>query len=315
MAQVVKSQNPSESWKGCCISIGNFDGVHLGHAELVNSLKEMSARHGTVGVVMTFYPHPAVVIRGKVPKRLLPIDDRVRMLLALGAGAVWVVPFHSGLARVSAGEFIEEILLKKLKISGIVVGPDFRFGANREGDSRLLAQYGERHRFDLKIVSPFLVDGLRVSSSELRRLLLEGKVEPAGALLGRNYRVKGTVVHGMKMGSRIGFPTANIRLSDDVLTPANGIYVIRLRIGGTPSESRPYDGVANIGTRPTLESDGAVSVEAHLFGIDRPLYGEAVTMEFLKRIRDETRFDSLEQLVAAIELDVRTAREYFAGLM
>ncbi len=311
MTEVVKGTSPSPSWQEVCITIGNFDGVHLGHQELVHELSRMARRKGTQGVALTFFPHPAEVLTTGRPQRLLPLEDRIRMLLAVGASGAWVLPFDRKTAALPAERFVEEVLLSRSRLSGLVVGPDFRFGANREGDSALLSWYGEKKGFEVVVVPPLTVDGTRVSSTLVRRLLQEGNVAAATRFLGRTYRVKGTVVKGKQVGTCLGFPTANLSLTDDVLVPANGIYVVRMRIGRTPADSAPLDGVANVGHRPTVDN-GPLQVEAHLFGIERPLYGEAVTLEFLERIRDERKFGTLEELRAAIRQDVETARGYFS---
>lgn len=311
MSEVVKGTCPSPSWRNVCVTIGNFDGVHLGHQELVHELKRMSVRKGTPGVALTFSPHPAEVLTAGRPQRLLPLEDRIRMLLAVGASGAWVLPFDRKLAALDAQRFVEEILLDRCGINGLVVGPDFRFGADRRGDSALLSWYGERKGFEVVVVPPLSVEGTRVSSSQIRRLLQEGQVAAAARFLGRTYRVKGTVVKGRQVGTSLGFPTANLCLTDDVLVPANGIYVVRMRIGKTPGDSVPLDGVANVGHRPTVDN-GPLQVEAHLFGIEKPLYGESVTLEFLERIRDERKFGTLEELRGAIRQDVETARSFFA---
>lgn len=310
--EVVHDIEPDDAWRGCCISIGNFDGIHLGHLQLLDALRAMKERHGGPGVVVTFHPHPAEVLGHKKPQRLLPIDDRVRMLLANGADAVWVIPFSREFGQVPAGDFIARTLSQKLAVKGVVVGPDCRFGANREGDAGLLALHGARAGFEVEVVPPFELDGERISSTLVRRLLLEGKVERAGTLLGRPYRMKGEVVRGMQMGTRLGFPTANLCLAEELLLPAKGIYLIRVRLGDEPVSSPPLEGVANVGTRPTMD-DGDILVEAHLFEVRRPLYGEQITIEFIKRLRDELKFDSLQALKEAIARDVRVARDWFAA--
>ena len=297
-------------WRGCCLSLGNFDGVHLGHLSLLERLAAMSRRHGTEGVVMTFHPHPAEVLGKKKPQRLLPIDDRVRLLLAQGADRVWVVPFSPEFAAITAPVLVQK-LLAGLEIQGMVVGPDCRFGRGRKGDGALLARYAAREGFDFEELSPLEVDGDRVSSSLVRELLQQGKVQRAAMMLGRGYRVKGEVIHGVKMGRKLGFPTANLSLFEDVLAPAEGIYVIRLRIGVDPEVAPAREGVVSIGTRPTFEKVGLLAVEAHLFDFNDSIYGQTVTMEFLKKIRNQQRFDSVEELKEAIENDIRFAREYF----
>ena len=312
LAKIVHGPTPSSAWRGCCISIGNFDGVHLGHMQLLHALGAMKKRFGCPGVVLTFHPHPAEVLSNKRPRRLLPIEDRARMLLARGADAVWIIPFSEEFGRQPADRFIREVLMEQLAVRGVVVGPDCRFGADRKGDSGLLKLHGEKVGFEVAVVPPLDVDGNRVSSTLVRNLLGEGSVEQAGKLLGRPYRTKGEVVRGMQVGTKLGFPTANLELGDDVLLPARGIYLIRVRLGERPGASPALAGVANVGTRPTVD-DGALLVEAHLFDVDRPLYGEHVTLEFLKRVRDELRFDSLEELKEAIARDVRFARDWFSA--
>lgn len=298
-------------WRGCCLSLGNFDGVHVGHLSLLESLAAMSRRKGAKGVVMTFNPHPAEVLGSKKPRRLLPLDDRVRAILAHGADGVWVVPFNQEVARMSAETFIEKHLLAGLEIQGMVVGPDCRFGAGRKGDGRMLADYAARNGFEFQSLSPLILDGERVSSSLVRELLIQGQVKRAAMMLGRDYRVKGEVIHGVKMGRTLGFPTANLSLFEEVLTPAEGIYIIRLRIGECPECATVREGVVSIGTRPTFEDHDQLAVEAHLFDFNESIYGETVTMEFLKKVRDQQRFDGVEQLKRAIESDIQFARDYF----
>lgn len=300
-------------WRGCCLSIGNFDGVHLGHAALLSSLRPLADRHGARAVVLTFDPHPAQLVSDKPLLRLLPVEDRVRMLLTRGADAVWLARFDTALAQLTAEEFVRQILVERLGIRGLVVGPDFRFGAGRAGDCALLSRLAPGAGFELEAVSPVLVNGIRVSSSAIRTALAEGRVADAARLLGRPYRLKGTVRHGQRIGTRIGFPTANIAPSGEVLIPANGVYVIRARVGDDPASARPLDGVASVGTRPTF-ADAAgsapVTVEAHLFDVREELYDRAAAIEFLHRLRDERRFDSPEALVHQIRVDVAAAREF-----
>ena len=309
--RVFRGTTAPAHWRGCCLSMGNFDGVHLGHLSLLKSLAAMSRRHGTKGVAMTFHPHPAEVLGSKKPRRLLPIDDRLRLLLAQGADRVWVVPFTPGFAAITAPVLVERLLVAGLEVRGVVVGPDCRFGQGRRGDGALLARYAAKGSFELEVLSPLEIDGDRVSSSLVRELLLQGRVMRAAKMLGRDYRVKGEVIHGVKLGQKLGFPTANLSLFEDVLVPAEGIYVIRLRIGADPEAATAREGVVSIGTRPTFESAGEVAVEAHLFDFADSIYGEVVTMEFLKHIRNQQRFDTVDDLKKAIENDIRFAREYF----
>lgn len=300
---------PHPSWAGCAIALGNFDGVHLGHRELLGRLRKMADRHNAIALAVTFHPHPAEVLANKQPRRLMPIEDRVSALLAAGVDAVWVVPFTHALATISAERYIEETLLQRLSMCGFVAGPDTRFGARRAGGAELLKQYAERVGFDLEVLTPFEMNGERISSSAIRSLLEAGDMGRAAAWLGHPYRLKGRVVRGMQFGRKLGFPTANLELGTDILVPAKGIYIVRVRLGNDTENAPPIDGVANVGTRPTID-DGPLMVEAHLFDIDEDLYGRPITIELLLRLRDEEKYDSLEELIAAIAEDVRMARAW-----
>jgi riboflavin kinase/FMN adenylyltransferase len=302
---------PHPSWRGCAVALGNFDGVHLGHHQLLESLRDMARRHHQKALAVTFFPHPAEVLANKMPRRLMSLDERVQSLLAAGTDGVWVQPFTRELAKVSGRTYIEETLLRQLAMCGFVAGPDTRFGAGREGGAELLAQYARRTGFDLVQLAPFEVNGHRVSSSAIRQAIEAGDLAQATAWLGRPYRLKGRVVKGMQVGRKLGFPTANLEVGRDILVPAKGIYVVRVRFGDQPLDATAYQGVANVGTRPTLE-DGHLMVEAHLFDLSRDLYGQPMTIELLKRLRDEKKYDTVEELVAAIRDDVANARMYFA---
>ncbi len=303
---------PHPSWQGCAVALGNFDGVHLGHHQLLTSLRAMARRHHQKALVVTFFPHPAEILANKSPRRLMSLDERVHTLLAAGIDGVWVVPFTRDLATVSARTYIEETLLGQLAMCGFVAGPDTRFGAGRKGGGQLLAEYARREGFDLVELEPFEVDGHRVSSSTIRKAIEQGDLTRATRWLGRPYRLKGRVVKGMPVGRKLGFPTANLELGRDILLPATGIYVVKVRFGDQPQDAAAYEGVANVGTRPTLE-DGHLMVEAHLFDVSGDLYGQPMTIELLKRLRNEEKYGTLDQLIAAIHKDVANARAYFAA--
>ena len=259
---------------------------------------------------MTFDPHPAEIMGNARPKRLLPLMDRVRLLHACGADAIWVVPFDRDFGNLPAVRFIENLLVRDLQVDGVVAGPYSRFGRDRTGDPELLASHAQTHGFELDVVKPRFLNGGRVSSSRIRDLLLQGRVEEAGEMLGRCYRLKGVVAHGRRDGTRLGFPTANIELSDDVLIPHDGVYIVRARLGPRPDKVRSLDGVGSIGIKPTF-GEHKRYVEAHLFDVNRELYGETVTLEMIRWLRPQEKFPSLEALKQAIAQDVRDARDYF----
>jgi len=235
------------------------------------------------------------------------------MLLAQGAHGVWVVPFDKELAALEAETFLEQVLVGRLGVRGMVVGPDFRFGAGRRGTVETIERFAREKRLAFEVVRPLHVGAERVSSSAIRQRILAGDVDAAASLLGRHYRIKGRIVHGMRIGSRLGFPTANIDPTDDVLIPKNGIYVVRVRLGDSPGAALPAEGVASVGTRPTFDN-GPVKMEVHIF--DRQeggeLYGEFATVEFLTRLRDEVKFDTVQALKDQILKDISDARAWFS---
>ncbi len=309
---VFHGHEPHPSWVGCAVALGNFDGVHLGHRELLESLRQMADRHNAPALAVTFHPHPAEVLANKQPRRLMPIEDRIKALLAAGMDGVWVVPFTRELATISAERYIEEVLLGQLSMCGFVAGPDTRFGARRAGGAELLREYAARSGFDLVVLEPFELNGERISSTAIRALLDGGDMARVAKWMGHPYRLKGKVVHGMQVGRKLGFPTANLEVGRDILIPATGIYVVRVRMGLDAQHAPPLDGVANVGNRPTLD-DGPLAVEAHLFDVDEDLYGQPITIELLLRLRDEEKYASVDELKSAIADDVRMARAWFAN--
>jgi riboflavin kinase / FMN adenylyltransferase len=308
---VFHGHEPHPSWVGCAVALGNFDGVHLGHRELLGRLRQMADHHGAPALAVTFHPHPAEVLGNMQPRRLMPIEDRIKALHAAGMDAVWVVPFTRELATVTAEQYLEETLLGQLKMCGFVAGPDTRFGARRAGGADLLREYARRVGYDLAVLEPFELNGERVSSTAIRNLLESGDMSRVAAWLGHPYRLKGKVIHGMKIGRKLGFPTANLEVGRDILIPATGIYVVRVRMGLDAEHAPPLDGVANVGNRPTLDA-GPLSVEAHLFNVDEDLYGQPITIELLLRLRDEEKYDSVAELKVAIADDVQMAKAWLA---
>lgn len=215
--QVVRGNVPHPDWVGSCVTIGNFDGVHRGHQELVARMRKMADQHGVPGVAMTFYPHPAEVLAGREVTRILPIEDRIGKLLAAGVDGVWVVPFTREFSTLEPETFVENFLVRSLEARGVVIGPDFRFGKGRRGDGELMTRHAQLAGFELVQLDPHEVNGVRISSSQIREVLKRGDVEHAALLLGNPFRVKGEVVHGEGRGRHIGFPTANVAPYDKTM--------------------------------------------------------------------------------------------------
>jgi riboflavin kinase/FMN adenylyltransferase len=304
--------------RGCAVAIGNFDGVHLGHRALFDLARAQAAARGAAAVALTFHPHPVRVLRpGLLPPCLTPLPRKLELFARCGLDAAVVQPFDLAYAASTAAEFVARDLLGHLGAAEAVVGHDFTAGRGRtrvDGLKALLAEGGAR----LSVVDPVTSDGLVVSSTKIRELLLEGNVAAAAELLGRPHDADGVVVRGAGRGRGLGFATANVR--SDTMLPANGVYAVRALVGGRPVEAGEpegatlHDGVCNVGVKPTVQDGGAPAAEVHLLGFGgRDLYGERLRVAFLARLREERRFPSLDALREQIGRDVEEARRALAG--
>jgi len=292
--------------RGCAATIGNFDGVHRGHQAVLEQLSRRAAELQLPLTVITFEPQPREFLSpGSAPPRLTRLREKLETLGRLGVDRVVCLRFDTFLAGLPADDFIRVILVEGLAVRYLVVGDDFRFGRQRAGNFALLEQAGTRQGFPVAAMQTFDIDGSRVSSTRIRRALERGDLELAKTLLGRPYGMCGRVAHGDKRGRTIGFPTANIYLHRAV-SPVAGVFAVELH--GLPGA--PLQGVANVGTRPTV--DGTRSqLEVHLFDFDRDIYGCHVQVSFLRKLREEQRFDSFETLQTQIQRDAEQARAFF----
>lgn len=306
---------------GACAAIGNFDGVHVGHRALVERAAELARSMNRPCVAVTFDPHPAQVLAGRDLESLGTLEDRVQRLLGAGADGVWIVPFTMALARLEPIAFIEDLLLDRLQVRGLVVGPDFRFGRGAAGGVELLMKTAVDQGFHCEELPFVTVDEQRVSSSTIRDCLRQGDVQRAAACLLRPYELPGVIVTGDARGRTLGFPTANLSPTGGLLVPGNGVYAVHADLrppaGTTPrgdaaSMLRNLPAVANIGHRPTF-GGSARSVEVHLLDQSLNLYGWEMTVRFRARLREELRFDSAQALIVAMNQDVRQARELLAS--
>jgi len=293
------------SFQGTWLTIGTYDGVHAGHQEIVRQMSADAHSAGALAVVVTFHPHPAVVLRRPNAPRLLTLpDERAAHLMEQGADVVITHPFDLQVAATSAQEFIE-LLQRHLGFEHLWVGYDFAFGRNREGNVERLGQLQASCDFQLQVISPIEVSGEVVSSSRIRTLLLDGNVEQAAHFLGYYYQVSGEVVRGDGRGRTIGFPTANLDVSAEKLIPHSGVYACLARV-----EQELFSAAVNIGIRPTFDGISTEThVEAHLLDHEADLYGKMVTLEFVARLRREQRFPSVQALIEQIQLDVQQTRE------
>ncbi|HXK09610.1 MAG TPA: bifunctional riboflavin kinase/FAD synthetase [Vicinamibacteria bacterium] len=290
-------------WPVPAVTVGNFDGVHLGHQALVASAVRQARAGGGVSVVLTFDPHPARVVRpGHAPAPLTTLDQKAELLGGLGVDRLAVLPFDAAVAGLGPEAFAREVLVETLGARHVVVGESFRFGRGREGDALGLRALGGRLGFEVDAIPPVVAAGEPVSSSRVRRALARGDVREARLLLGRPYFVDAIVVRGDGRGRRIGVPTANLAPENE-MAPARGVYAARCRV----PDGRWAGAVVNLGHRPTF-GGGPVTVEAHLLDFEGDLYGARVRLEFHGRVRGEQRFDGAEALVARIHQDVAEAR-------
>lgn len=291
------------------VSIGMFDGVHLGHQQLVRRLVNEAHASGRESVVLTFFPHPDVVLKGVTGRYYLTSSEkRAQLLLDLGVDLVITHAFNEEVSRIRAATFVDQ-LCNHLKMTALWVGPDFALGYKREGNVPFLRQAGEERGFTVETLDLWLNDGGQViSSSRIREALVAGEVELAARWLGRPYLVGGPVVNGDHRGRTIGFPTANISVWDEKLLPANGVYACWAYIDG-----ERFMAVTNIGIQPTFEAS-KMKIESHVLDFQDDLYGKDLQLEFIKRLRPEQRFSGIEALIAQIRADVDEARAMLSAL-
>ncbi|KAA1171686.1 bifunctional riboflavin kinase/FAD synthetase [Marinobacter salinexigens] len=288
--------------QGCVATIGNFDGVHVGHQTILEQVKEKAAALGVPSVVMVFEPQPREFFQGsEAPPRLMSFRQKFEALTALGIDHVLCLHFNSRFRRLTSQEFIDTVLVDGLRVRHLVVGDDFRFGCDRTGDFMLLREVGREQGFTVENTRTVTVAGERVSSTRVRERLNVNRLEEAQALLGRPYRIRGRVVYGRQLGREIGAPTANILLQR--MAPLQGVYVVSAKL----EEGTIYDGVANIGLRPTVDGKQP-ALEVHLFDFAGTLYGQHIEVVFRHGLREEIKFDSVDALKHQIARDFDDAR-------
>ena len=289
------------------LAIGNFDGVHLGHAAIARRLVETASSLALAPAILSFEPHPREFFSpASAPARLTTLREKLELLAALGIEQAMICPFNALFAALSAEEFVEQVLLRSLRVKHLIVGEDFRFGRGRRGDFALLRTLGERFGFVVEAMPDVTVDGLRVSSSSVRQALADGDMSLAANLLGRPYMIDGKVAHGDKIGRQLGFATANIRIKHNPL-PMTGVFAVEVAGLGESA----LQGVANLGIRPTLGGTRPL-LEVHLFDFDRDIYGAHISVRFVKKLRNEQRFPNFDALKAQIAADAVAARAHFS---
>lgn len=310
--RVFRGVPPAGERLPCALTIGNFDGVHLGHQAILAKVCAAAEQRGLVATVLTFEPHPREFFAQRLdkpelaPTRIAGLRDQINALARTGIERVVVQRFDAHLADMPAQAFIDRLLIDGLNVKWLLIGDDFRFGAKRTGDIGLLRENAARHGFELESMPSVTQGGQRVSSSAVRQALAEGNLDRAGQLLGHAYCISGHVIHGQKLGRTLGFPTLNLRVAH--AKPAlSGIFVVQVH----GLANHPLPAVASMGVRPTVDDSGRVLLEVHVFDFQANAYGKLVQVEFLKKLRDEEKYVDLPTLTAAIENDAGLARAYF----
>ena len=300
---------PARAAGPVALTVGNFDGVHLGHRAMLSLLGSAARDRGLISCVMSFEPHPREFFApDKAPARLTSLREKLELLGELGVGQVHVRRFDYDFARVTAEEFIQAVLVDGLGVRWMLVGDDFRFGARRQGDFAMLRDAGARSGFEVVQMESVSVDGVRVSSTAVRERLASGDLRGAARLLGRPYSISGRVMSGERLGTQLGFPTANLKVKHNH-PPLSGIFVVD--VAGL--DELPLPGVASLGVRPTVRAGGVPLLEVHLFDFSRNIYGEHLRVRFLHKLRDEEKYADLATLKAQIARDVDDARQFFGS--
>ncbi|MDP2785523.1 MAG: bifunctional riboflavin kinase/FAD synthetase [Sulfurimicrobium sp.] len=293
------------------LTIGNFDGVHLGHQAMLQRMEEAARKRGLPACVMTFEPHPREFFTpDQAPTRLTSLREKLELFEQYGVEQVFICRFNQQFSRTPADDFAADILQRKLQTKWMLIGDDFRFGAKRSGDFALLKEAGAKLGAEVEEMHSVTEAELRVSSTAVREALASGNLNLAARLLGRPYSISGRVEHGDSLGHKIGFPTANIQLKHN-RPPLWGIFAVE--VAGL--DDHPLQGAASLGVRPTVKNNGLPTLEVHLFNFDRQIYNQHVRVDFMHKLRDEMKFPDLETLTAQIAADVEAAKSYFSKLV
>ncbi len=302
MTQIIRTVSDAHLTQPSVVTIGSFDGVHRGHADLIETVKAHARAQNALSIVVTLHPHPKLVLRPESPLQLLStLDERLALLAQQDVDYVIVFPFSLEQSKLRAREFVQ-LLKSHLNMIELVCGPNFALGYKREGTIPVLRELGAELGFQVTVVEPRLTEQGMISSTRVRDLIAHGAVSEAAELLGRYSMLRGIVVHGDHRGRELGYPTANLDVPERKLIPANGIYAVRVRLG-----NQWYDGAASVGVRPTF-GGGKRLVEIYILDFSRWIYGEELEVYFVERLRDEEKFDNIEALLAQMARDVQNAR-------
>ena len=287
------------------VTIGNFDGVHKGHQVLIEKTATYAKARGIKSAVFTFLNHPINYFVPEKVKNIFDEKEKERLIESFGIDYLIDIPFDKAMTKISAEQFIVKILKDKIHAKKIVVGHDFTFARNKEGNADVLRDMGYEYGIEVEIVQPIKINGIRVSSTFIRELISEGRVDEIPQYLGTHYVIEGEIIHGKANGRKMGYPTANISLKDQIINPKNGIYASRVIIDG-----KKYFGATNVGMNPTVNGK-YLSIETNILDFNEDIYGKRVRIEFLEKIRDEKKFESLDELRKQLDLDTGFVRQKY----
>ncbi len=294
--------------KTSIVTIGTFDGVHIGHQEIINRLVKNSVNNDNKSVILTFFPHPRMVIqKGSELKLLTTLQEKIALLEKTGLDFLIIEPFTKDFSRLTALDFVRDILVQQLKIKKLVIGYDHHFGRNREGNFEQLKEYGTVYNFKVEEIPAQDIESIAVSSTKIRKALAEGNIQKANTYLGYEFMLTGKVIHGKGLGKKWNYPTINIHIEESYkLIPKSGVYIVKTNIDNTN-----IFGIMNIGYRPTVDGKNQ-TIEVHLLDFNADLYGENIQVQLAYHLRDEQKFDSIDNLFNQIKLDEKKARELIA---
>jgi riboflavin kinase/FMN adenylyltransferase len=287
--------------KKVILTVGTFDGIHFGHQEIIETIKGVSKKNEGESVVLTFSPHPRTVLfpEGNNLRLINSLDEKINRFEKAGIDHLIIYPFTKEFSRISALEYVRDFLVKEIKVSTLIIGYDHQFGRNREGNFEYLKELSELYNFEVQEISAQDINDINVSSTKIRKAIESGDISLANKYLGYYFPLKGKVVEGKKLGNTIGFPTANLTIEDDLkIIPKIGAYAIYATI-----DNKQFKGMLNIGKNPTVDNENNIKIEVHLFDFNKNIYGEILEIKFIKRLRDEFKFNSVEELKQQLAKD------------
>ncbi|WP_317316853.1 bifunctional riboflavin kinase/FAD synthetase [Peptostreptococcus russellii] len=292
-----------------CVTIGNFDGVHKGHQTLINKTIKYSRENNLKSVVFTFSNHPVNYFKPGHVKNIISYKEKYEVIERMGVDIYISIPFDESMTQISAEDYVSKILVEKLHVKKMVIGHDFTFARQREGNPEVLKELAKKNNFDVEVVDPVIMEGRRISSTDIRRAITEGDVVEAEELLGRYFAVEGEVIKGRQIGRKLGFPTANIQYDNNMVIPQIGIYATFAVIDG-----EVYCGATSIGTNPTVNGKD-LSIETYILDFDENIYGKDMRVEFIEKMRDEIKFDGVEGLKLQLEKDTKYVKENYFEIL